>query len=103
MLHRRHFLAAAAGSIAGFHILPRSVVAGAEQTPPSEKLNIAGHRRRRPGRRRAAAAGRAGQNIVALCDVDGKYAAHTFKTYPKAETLQGLPRHAGQAHATSTR
>ncbi len=28
------------------------------------------------------------ENIVALCDVDWKYAAHTFKTYPKAEVFK---------------
>ena len=30
----------------------------------------------------------AGENIVALCDVDFNYAAHTFKTYPKAEVFK---------------
>ena len=28
------------------------------------------------------------QSIVALCDVDAKYAAHTFKTYPQAEVYR---------------
>ena len=35
MFTRRRFLAAA-GSIAGFHIVPRWLVAGADQPPPSE-------------------------------------------------------------------
>ena len=26
--------------------------------------------------------------MVALCDVDGKYAAHAFQAYPRAETLR---------------
>ena len=88
MLHRRRFLAAAAGSIAGFHILRRSVMAGAEQTPPSERLNIAGIGVGGQGGGVVRQLAELGQNVVALCDVDGKYAAHTFKTYPQAETFK---------------
>ena len=29
-----------------------------------------------------------GENIAALCDVDWKYAAHTFKAYPKAKVFK---------------
>jgi predicted dehydrogenase len=68
---------------AAFTIVPRHVLGGPGQKPPSEKLNIAG-------------VGIGGQgasdlndvrseNIVALCDVDWDYAAHTFKEYPKAK------------------
>ena len=34
MVHRRRFLAAAAGAAIGFHIVPRSVLGGRGQTPP---------------------------------------------------------------------
>jgi len=64
-------------------IVPRSVLGGPGQTPPSEKLNIAG----------IGVGGQGGhdidsvksQNIVALCDVDWDYASGTFKRYPKAK------------------
>jgi predicted dehydrogenase len=79
---RRQFLAATA-AVSALTIVPRHVL-GAGETPPSEKLNIAG-----------IGVGNMGpsnldnlksQNIVALCDVDPNHAAGTFKKYPKART-----------------
>jgi len=69
--------------VAAFTIVPRRVLGGAGSTPPSEKLNIAG----------IGVGGRGAgdlqevesQNIVALCDVDWRQAAGTFKRYPKAK------------------
>lgn len=71
--------------MASFFIVPRHVL-GRGETPPSEKLNLAG-------------IGIGGQgahdlnemrseNIVALCDVDAEYAAHTFAQYPRAKRYQ---------------
>jgi predicted dehydrogenase len=62
--------------------VPRHVLGGAGQTPPSEKLNIAG----------VGVGGQGGwdleqvksENIVALCDVDWDYAKRTFEKYPQA-------------------
>ena len=79
-LSRRHLLTAATAA-AAFTIVPRHVL-GQGQTPPSEKLNIAG----------IGIGGQGGEdlkefpdeNIVALCDVDWDHAAHTFDRYPKA-------------------
>src|SRR5260221_9164451 len=78
---RRQFLRATGTAVAGFMIVPRHVVAGSGQTPPSEKLNIAG-----------IGVGGQGQgdigevapdnNILALCDVDSQRAAGTFKKFP---------------------
>jgi len=73
-INRRSFLASSA--MAAAMIVPRHVLGGAEHTPPSEKLNIAG----------IGVGGMGGgnlrnletQNIVALCDVDHDYAAKTF-------------------------
>ncbi len=87
MLNRRRFLAAA-GVVAGWHIVPRSVLGGAEQTPPGEKLNIAGIGIGGQGGSVLRALAEQQQNIVALCDVDGKHAAHTFKAYPQAEVFR---------------
>jgi predicted dehydrogenase len=73
----------AAAGVAAFTIVPRHVLGGAGQTPPSEKLNIAG----------VGIGGQGGhdiqqfssQNIVALCDVDWRLAAGMFKRYPQAK------------------
>jgi len=79
---RRTFLAAAA-TAAAVTIVPRHVLGGPRQMPPSEKLAIAG----------VGVGGMGGANlrqletetIVALCDVDHAYAAPTFKRYPQAK------------------
>ena len=82
-LTRRDFVTAAAG-VAAFTIVPRSVLGGAGQTPPSEKINIAG----------VGIGGQGGSdlrsleketNIVALCDVDWRHASGCFKRYPNAK------------------
>jgi predicted dehydrogenase len=85
MIHRRQFLRTAAGFGLGLQIVPRYVL-GQGQTPPSEKLNIAG----------IGVGGQGGgvlddlktENIVALCDVDWGKAAHTFKAFPAAEQFK---------------
>ena len=78
---RRDFIKAA-GAVAAFTVVPRHVLGGAGQMPPSEKLNIAG----------IGVGGQGGsdlnalssQNIVALCDVDWRQAGGAFKRYPDA-------------------
>ena len=81
-INRRQFMGRAAGLAAAFTIAPRRVLGGPGHQRPSETLNIAG-------------IGVGGQgaydlrnfeseNIVALCDVDWKQAADTFKRYPDA-------------------
>jgi len=80
-LRRREFLGAAA-TAAAFTLVPRHVLGGPRQIPPSEKMNIAG----------IGVGGMGASNlrnletetIVALCDVDHAYAAKTFKRYPNA-------------------
>ena len=73
-MKRRAFLKTVAVTTFGFQVVPRYVL-GQGQTPPSEKLNIAG----------IGIGGQGGgvlsemksENIVALCDVDwAKAAAH---------------------------
>jgi predicted dehydrogenase len=82
-ISRRSFITGAASAVAGFTIVPRFVLGGAGVKPPSEKLNIAcvgiggqGKENLRAGE---------GENIVALCDVDWKFAGPVFETYPKAK------------------
>jgi len=80
-ISRRDFMGGAAVA-AAFTMVPRHVLGGPGNVPPSEKLNIAG----------IGVGGRGaddlkeleGENIVALCDVDWRQAADTFKRYPNA-------------------
>jgi len=80
---RRSLLGRTAAAAATLTIVPRHVLGGAGQTPPSEKLNIAG----------VGIGGQGGsdidsvksENIVALCDVDDVVSANTMKRYPKAK------------------
>src|SRR5579859_3199610 len=79
---RRDFLRATTLVTAAVSIVPRHVLGGPGQTPPSEKLNIAGIGVGGMGKNNVRAC--AGENIVALCDVDAKYAAKVFADYPRA-------------------
>ncbi len=82
---RRCFLKSAAAASAMptlFHIVRRDVL-GRGQTPPSDKLNIAGIGV--GGMGAANLHELESENIVALCDVDPGYAAETVKRYPSAK------------------
>ena len=82
-LSRRDFIGAATAA-AAFTIVPRHVLGGPRNIPPSEKLNIAGVG---IGGRGAGDLDEVGsENIVALCDVDKNYAGGVFKKYPNAKT-----------------
>ena len=87
-MKRRTVLKAAATAAVGFHIVPRHVLGGKGITPPSDQLNIAsvGFGGQGGGLLRDRAF--AGLNVVALCDVDWKLCANTFKAFPKAEAFR---------------
>ncbi len=85
-MSRRAFLGGVAAT-AALTIVPRSVLGGTAEKPPSEKLNIAG----------IGAGGMGGadinavagySNIVALCDVDDRQAAGNFKKFPDAKRFK---------------
>jgi predicted dehydrogenase len=80
-LSRRQFVGTA-GAVAAFMVVPRHVLGGARQVPPSEKLNIAGIGV--GGQGAGDIQNVSSENIVALCDVDRRQAADTFKKFPKA-------------------
>ncbi|MEK7678198.1 MAG: Gfo/Idh/MocA family oxidoreductase [Verrucomicrobiota bacterium] len=82
ILTRRNFLRTA-GAAAAFTIVPRSWL-GQGQTPPSEKLNIAGIGVGGMGAGDIGAVA-PGNNIVALCDVDSRRSAETLKKFPDAK------------------
>ena len=80
-ISRRRFIGTTAAT-GLFQIVPRHVLGGPGHTPPSEKLNIAGIGFGGMGHANLLACAK--EDIVALCDVDHKHAAKTFKAYPKA-------------------
>lgn len=82
---RRSFLKRAAVATAAFQVVPGHVLGLNGQTPPSRKLNIAGIGVGGMGGGNIKKCAEAGENIVALCDVDANYAAHTFKDNPGAK------------------
>jgi len=82
-IDRRKFLGGTAGALAAFAVVPRHVLGGAGNQPPSEKLNLA-----------AIGIGGMGssninqcssENFVALCDVDDGYAGKVFDRFPHAK------------------
>lgn len=80
-LSRREFVGAGA-AVAAFTIVSPRVLGGTGRVPPSEKLNIAGVGIGGRGAGDLKEVG--GENIVALCDVDDRYAGKVFNSYPKA-------------------
>jgi predicted dehydrogenase len=82
-ISRRKFLDLAAGAVPSLMILPRRVLGGKGYVAPSDKLNIAGIGV--GGQGGGDIAGMAGENIVALCDVDWVRAAKSFESFPDAK------------------
>ena len=78
-ISRRQFM----GVAAALTIVPRYVLGGPRNIPPSEKVNIAGIGV--GGRGASVLDGVSSQNIVALCDVDWKHAGGTFNRFPNAK------------------
>lgn len=84
-MNRRRFLATSA-AWSGVLFLPSRVLGRDGETPPSRKLNIAS----------VGVGGMgwgdiqnwAGENVVALCDVDDRRAANAWKKYPQAQRFK---------------
>ena len=84
VFHRRTFLKTGAAAAAGITIIPSHVMGKAlGHVAPSDKLNIAGVGVGGKGRVNLRAMSL--ENIVALCDVDWKYAQACFDDYPTAK------------------
>ena len=84
--NRREFVSLAALAAATATIVPRHVLGAANQPSANEKLNIAGVGVGGMGANNLAKC--AGENIVALCDLDSAHASKTFSTYPGAKTYK---------------
>ncbi len=82
-ISRRGFMGSAA--VAAFTFLPRHVLGGRGYTPPSETVMVAGVGIGGMGSGDLRSIARGDAKIVALCDVDQKYAAKTFRRYPDAK------------------
>ena len=86
MMNRRKFIKDGA-MLTGFSIVSSHVLGSSlGHVAPSDKLNIAGIGVGGMGRRNLANMNT--ENIVALCDVDWKYAQKTFNDYPKAKQFK---------------
>ena len=89
-MNRRDFLLSTAAGVAAFTIVPRHVLGGPGHTPPSEKLNIAGVGVGGMGKNNLE--NLSDENIVAICDVDRKYAGEVFEKYPEAKKYRDFRR-----------
>ena len=93
-LNRRSFIQKAAAGTAAVSamIVPRHVLGGLGQTPPSERVNVAGIGVGNRGwtviRQMEA------HNVVALCDVDSKYLAPASEHFTSAEDVPRFPQDA---------
>src|SRR3954470_9499653 len=85
---RRQFLRGAGTAATLFYIAPRALVQGARRISPNDTVNVAGIGVGSQGGGDTNAIAAEGANIVALCDVDSKYAAKTFEKYPKAQQFK---------------
>lgn len=74
--------------VAMFNILPAGMVSGAEAVSANDRINIAGIGVGPQGGGDIDAMAGEKHNIVALCDVDHKYAAKTFGRYPNARQFK---------------
>lgn len=85
-MKRRSFLKHAAAASLSFQFIPRHVLGAPGVTPPSRKLNLAvigcG------GQGGSDLNNMAGENIVALCDVDERRAADAFRKFPQARRFK---------------
>lgn len=83
---RRTFVSKAVSVAGGMSIVPSHVISGLGYKMPSDKLNIAGVGVGGKGYNNLKAM--SSENIVALCDVDWKYADRCFKEFPKAKRFK---------------
>jgi predicted dehydrogenase len=87
---RRDFMTTAATAMAAFTVVPSHVLGRNDNTSPTDKLNIAGIGVGGVGANYIRSI--SSENIVALCDVDDKYAAEVYKQYPKAIVYRDFRR-----------
>ena len=94
---RRQFLRATGTVAAGIMVVPRHVIAASGQTPPSEKVNVAGIGVGGQGEADINEISKE-SNIVALCDVDSRRAANSFKKFPDAKQYRDFRQMLDEQH-----
>jgi predicted dehydrogenase len=83
----------AAGAAAwGVTVVPRYVLGGPGQLPPSERVRLAGIGAGGMGGGDIATHARNGAEVVALCDVDDRRAAGSYAAFPKAARYKDFRR-----------
>src|SRR5215831_9071542 len=82
--NRRQFLRRTGAGAALYYLAPHTVSEAAPRVAANSKVNVAGIGVGSQGGSDTNAVAAEGANIVALCDVDSKYAAKTFAKYPSA-------------------
>jgi len=87
---RRDFIKKSAAVAAGLTVLPSNVISGLGHKAPSDKMNIAGIGI--GGKGHPNLVGMNTENIIALCDVDWKYAKHCFDEFPTAKRYKDWRR-----------
>ena len=89
-LNRRDFIKATTSiaGVAAVTLVPRHVLGGPRQTPPSEKMNVAGVGV--GGMGAANLANLAGENIVALCDVRSQLCRGNDQAISQGQVLHRL-------------
>ena len=87
-INRRKFLRRAGAGVALFNILPGAFSGAAEKLSPNAKVNVAGIGIGSRGGADISEVAGLGHNIVALCDVDEKYAAKEFAKHPGAKQFK---------------
>jgi predicted dehydrogenase len=95
-ISRRRFVQGAGAGVALFTIVPRHVLGGPGKKAPSDKINIAGIGVGGQGGSDIRAVG--GENIVALCDVDDRRAADTYKRFAKAKRFRDFRKMLDEVH-----
>ena len=85
---RRQFLYGAGAGAALLHAEAASALGGSQEPAATAKINVAGIGIGSQGGGDVDAVAAEGANIVALCDVDTKYAAKKFAQYPNAKQFQ---------------
>src|SRR5437867_8454271 len=87
-LTRRQFLRGAGAGAALFYIAPGTAWKAAQRVSANEKINVAGIGIGSRGGADIDEVTAEGHPIVALCDVDSKYAAKAFAKYPNARQFK---------------
>lgn len=81
---RRKFLGGGAAAAFAFQVVPRHVIGGQGQIPPSERIHFAGIGAGGMGGGDIREIAALGGNVIAMADVDDRSAAGNYAMFPKA-------------------